>query len=102
MEAAHYHLMDLAFLVVVVVNRLQLAYIQKVPQSEFHSRDEMEYMLDHPEALPSFLSVSFADSSPKARQWGAICALSELLKKTDDHSPFQKLLQEIQGATPNL
>lgn len=57
------------------------------------SREQMEKLLDNPQKLPSFLSVPFTDSSPIARQKGAIYALAEFLQKTDQSSSFDGLLQ---------
>ena len=94
-EIAHFELMDLTFLVVVIVNRMNLAYSQRVSPSEMLSQEEMEILLEAPAELPSFSSVTYADSSPKARQKGAIYALAEFLQKTNKNSSFNNLLDKV-------
>jgi thiamine kinase-like enzyme len=92
-EKAHFQLIDIAFLAVVVIVRMGLAYSQKVLSSELLSQSEMEQILQSTDKLPSFLAVSFADSSPKSRQKGALYALAEFLRRTDESSSFNSLLK---------
>ena len=73
-EQAHFDLIDLALLMVITTVRFNSAQnIQAAPQ-ECLSKIEMEEMLNSPKPLPSFLSMSFADTSPKAeRQHRDLC-----------------------------
>ena len=91
-EIAHFDLIDLSFLLVVAINRMQLAYSGKESAPGLLSQSEMEELLEAP--LPSYASIPFGDSSPESRQRGALYALSEFLQKTGEHSSFRTLLDE--------
>jgi thiamine kinase-like enzyme len=80
-EKARFALVDLALLMVVAVNRFRLA--QQAP-GEGMTKQEMDGILCSKEPLASFLAVSFADGSKKARQQGALLALHEFLRKSED------------------
>lgn len=80
-EQAHFELMDLALLMVIVIVRFKSA--QNAQGQERLTKEEMEKMLDAKESLPSFLTMPFGDTSPKARQKGAVYALGELLKRSE-------------------
>ena len=94
-QLAHFHLIDITFLMVVVVNRLKLAYSQEKPDSEYLSKSEMEELLDSSEPVPSFLSVSYGDTSPKGRQRGALYALKEFMQKTNSESSFSSYIDRV-------
>jgi thiamine kinase-like enzyme len=82
-EHAHFELMDLALLMVIVIVRFKSAQSAQGPFQEYLTKEEMEEMLDSKEPLPSFLTMSFGDTSPKARQKGAVYALGEFLKRSE-------------------
>jgi hypothetical protein len=88
-EIAHFQLIDLTFLIVVTVNRMCLAH--KHSSQERLSKQDMEQLLSSDSQLPSFLSVSYADATPIARQKGAIYALGEFLSKTQEDALSQLL-----------
>jgi thiamine kinase-like enzyme len=83
-ELAHFELLDLALLMVVAVVRFKSAINAQSVQQPGLSKEELEHILNSPEPLPSFLSVTFKDTSPEARQKGALYALSEFLNKTNE------------------
>ena len=93
-ELAHFDLLDLAFLMVVAVVRFKSAINAQSALQPGMSQPELEQILDSPEPLPSFLSVTFKDTSPEARQKGALYALSEFLKKTNEPA-FSTLLNTV-------
>ncbi len=82
-EQAHFELMDLVNLMVIVIVRFKSAQYTQGLSQERLTKEEMEKMLDSKEALPSFLIMPFDDTSPKARQKGAVYALGELLKRSE-------------------
>jgi len=82
-EHAHFELMDLALLMVIVIVRFKSAQSAQELFQYGLTKEEMEKILDSKESLPSFLTVPFDDTSPKARQKGAIYALGEFLKRSE-------------------
>jgi len=81
-EELQFQYMDLCLLMIVAANRFQRAAETMDGGLPFYTKDELETLLDLESPLPSFLDVNFADTSPKARQFGAICALKEFLERT--------------------
>jgi fructosamine-3-kinase len=79
-ETTHLELMEMALLMVVVIVRFKRA--QKSTGDRL-SKNEMEQLLHSDTPLPSFLEIPFGDSSPQARQKGAIYALAEFLRRSN-------------------
>lgn len=79
-EKQQFFYVDLALLLVIAANRFHLASKEGVDETRFHSKQDLEELLTKSD-LPSFLTVNFSDNSPKARQYAAICALQEFLKR---------------------
>ena len=80
-ELKHFELMDLSLLMLVSTCRFDSA--RNSPLEEKLSKTEMEEILHSKAPLPSFLKVSFKDTSPKAKQLGALFALDEFLKRSE-------------------
>ncbi len=79
-EVQHFEFLDLALLMVITIVRFRSA--QKAdPILKRLSKEEMEKMLRSKEKLPSFLSINFKDTSPEARQKGALYALAEFMQR---------------------
>ena len=78
-DQSHYELADLALLMVITTVRFKSVPPDTQPRL---TKSEMETLLDSPTPLPSFLNVPFGDTSPKARQLGALYALSEFLSRS--------------------
>ena len=93
-EQAHFELMDLALLMVIVIVRFKSAQNVQGFSQERLTKEEMEKMLDSKDPLPSFLTMPFGDTSPKARQKGAVYALGELLKRSEALS-FNETLESF-------
>ena len=90
-EELHFAYMDLALLMVVVVNRFEhVANAQKGP---LYTKQELEGYIEG-KPLPSFLNINYADHSGKARQMGAICALQEFLSRVRDDSSRLRIALE--------
>ncbi len=81
-EVKHFKAMDLSMLMLIATLRFQSA--PKNPSPEMLSVAKMEALLDSEKALPSFLNIPFEDTSAKARQLGALYALAEFLKKSEE------------------
>lgn len=82
-EKAHFELMDHALLMVIAIVRFQSAAKLLEFSQDRLTKEEMEEMLDSKDPLPSFLTIPFKDSSPKAKQMGAIYALGEFLRRSE-------------------
>ena len=80
-EKEHFRFIDLALLVLVAANRFRLAFQSGAEDNQFYTKQELEEKLESLE-LPSFLTVDFKETSPKARQLGAIYALQEFQKRS--------------------
>jgi P-type Cu+ transporter len=79
-ELSHFEAMDLSMLMLVASLRFQSSL--NTAQEEILSVSEMESILDSKEKLPSFLDIPFENTSAKARQLGALYALSEFLSRS--------------------
>jgi len=81
-ELRHFELIDLTLLMLIATIRFNFAQNQSLEGTL--SQTEMDLILTSNKVLPSFLEISFEDASAKARQLGALYALSEFLRKTTD------------------
>ena len=81
-ELNHFEAIDQSLLMLIATLRFQTA--QNNHSKDMLSKSEMETILNSTEDLPSFLDVSFEDSSAKTRQLGALYALSEFLKRSSE------------------
>jgi hypothetical protein len=95
-EAAHFELMDLLFLMVVVRVRFGSAqrWLAEGTGGPSMTKDEMEELCQSKDPLPSFLSMSFGQMVVRDRQLGAIYALHEFLRRTEGDG-FQRLLTAV-------
>jgi len=82
-ELKHFELIDLTLLMIIATVRFQSTQDIQETFVESLSKNEMEEMLNSQEPLPSFLTIPFGNISPKARQLGAVYALSEFLKRCE-------------------
>ncbi len=80
-ELRHFEMIDLSVLMLISTCRFDAA--QNSSQEEKLSKSEMEEILHTEKPLPSFLKVSFKDTSPKAKQLAALFALAEFMKRSE-------------------
>ena len=95
-ETAHFELMDLLLLMVVVRVRFGSAqrWLAEGTGGPSMTTAEMEALCQSKDPLPSFLSIPFGQMVVRDRQLGAIYALHEFLRRTEGEE-FQRLLTVV-------
>ena len=95
-ETAHFELMDLLLLMVVVRVRFGSAqrWLAEGTGGPSMTTAEMEALCQSKDPLPSFLSMPFGQMVVRDRQLGAIYALHEFLRRTEGEE-FQRLLTVV-------
>lgn len=90
-EKGHFERTDCSLLMVVAITRFDAAKPVDGDTRPRMSQSEMDELIDSTDPLPSFLSVPYNDSSPVAKQRGALYALAEFLCRSRLHSTKKRI-----------
>lgn len=90
LEEKQFALTDLSLLMVIATVRFKSSQTED-KSHELLSKKEMETLLDSENPLPSFLSISFHETSARTRQLSALYALDEFLRKSTSTIELDKI-----------
>lgn len=78
-QQRHFQIADLTLL--MLISTIRFNFAENGEMNDILSKQDMELLLESSSTLPSFFEIPFEDTSPKARQLGALYALAEFLNK---------------------